>query len=49
MFIAVVLANNAAMLALARELGEVRTLHHEDGMVEIAIELSDQLPSPVAC
>lgn len=38
-FTALVLATNKGMLALARQLGEVRFLHREQGAVEIAIDL----------
>jgi len=39
---ALVLAENGAMLALARALGAVQVSRQEGGAVEIAIELSDQ-------
>lgn len=42
MLTALVLAENGAMLALARALGAVQVSRQEGGAVEIAIELSDQ-------
>jgi RimJ/RimL family protein N-acetyltransferase len=44
-FTALVLADNGAMLALAKALGEVRGVRHEDGAVEIAIELDPSRPA----
>lgn len=46
-FTALVLADNELMLNLARDLGEVRTLHREHGTVELAITLPERGPGRV--
>ena len=38
-FTGLVLAENELMLNLAKELGQVRTVHHERGTVELSVEL----------
>ena len=43
-FTAFVLAENYAMLSLARELGDVRVLNRDRGALELAIELPDTGP-----
>jgi len=43
-FTAFVLADNNAMLSLARELGDVRVLNRDQGTVELAIQLPDTGP-----
>jgi len=46
-FTANVLANNSAMLSLAKDLGDVRILNRDCGTVELAIDLPDTGPGHV--